>query len=121
MSNENSNLYHDQIVLHLVQFAVVWAILAMTAGVYISAELVWPTIDFGQFWLSFGRLRPLHTNGIIFGFGVSALMATGFYSVQRTSHVPLFMPRLAWFCCYAWQLIVLLGGLSLLALSLIHI
>lgn len=115
MSNENSNLYHDQVVLHLVQFAVVWAILAMTAGVYISAELVWPTIDFGQFWLSFGRLRPLHTNGIIFGFGVSALMATGFYSVQRTSHVPLFMPRLAWFCCYAWQLIILLGGLSLLA------
>jgi len=115
MSNENSNLYHDQIVLHLVQFAVAWAIVAMAVGVYISAELVWPTIDFGQFWLSFGRLRPLHTNGIIFGFGVSALMATGFYSVQRTSHIPLFMPRLAWFVCYAWQLIILLGGLSLLA------
>ncbi len=115
MSNDNSNLYHDQVVLRLIQFAVIWAILAMSAGVYISAELLWPTIDFGQFWLSFGRLRPLHTNGIIFGFGVSALMATAFYSVQRTSHVPLFGGNLAWFCCYAWQLIVLLGGLSLLA------
>jgi cytochrome c oxidase cbb3-type subunit I len=115
MSNENSNLYHDQVVLRLIQFALFWAIAAMAAGVYISAELVWPTIDFGQFWLSFGRLRPLHTNGIIFGFGVSALMATAFYSVQRTSHIPLFLPKLAWFCCYAWQLIVLLGGLSLLA------
>lgn len=114
MSNENSNLYHDQVVIHLIQFAVIWAVLAMVAGVYISAELVWPTIDFGQFWLSFGRLRPLHTNGIIFGFGVSALMATAFYSVQRTSHVPLFAPKLAWFCCFSWQLIVLLGGLSLL-------
>jgi len=115
MNEVSNNTYHDKIVIRLIQFSVIWAVLAMTVGVYIAAELVWPTIDFGQFWLSFGRLRPLHTNGIIFGFGVSALMATGFYSVQRTSHVPLFAPRLAWFCCYGWQLLVLTGGLSLLA------
>lgn len=115
MDEAANNTYHDAVVLRLVQFSVVWAIVAMAAGVYLAAELVWPTIDFGQFWLSFGRLRPLHTNGIIFGFGVSALMATAFYSVQRTSHVPLFAPRLAWFCCFAWQFIVLTGGLSLLA------
>lgn len=108
-------LYHDDVVKHLVLFSVFWAIAAMAVGVYIAAELVWPTIDFGQYWLSFGRLRPLHTNGIIFGFAVSALMATGFYSVQRTSHVSLFMPRLAWAVCYAWQITVLLGGISLLA------
>ena len=87
----------------------------MAAGVYVAAELVWPTLDFGQPWLSFGRLRPLHTNGAIFGFGVSALMGTAFYSVQRTCHVPLFLPGLAWFTCIAWQACVLLGGLSLLA------
>ena len=109
------NAYHDSVVLRLTQFAVLWALLAMLAGVYLAAELIWPGLDFGQFWLSYGRLRPLHTNGIIFGFGVSALMATGFYSVQRTSHCRLFAPGLAWFCCYAWQLLVLLGGLSLLA------
>ena len=107
--------YYDDVVKRLVQFSVFWAIAGMAAGAYVAAELVWPNIDFGQPWLSFGRLRPLHTNGIIFGFGVSALMATGFYSVQRTSHVPLFAPKLAWFLCYAWQLLVLLGGLSLLA------
>ncbi len=115
LTDPTNQVYHDKVVVRLIQASVIWAIAAMTAGVYLSAELIWPTIDFGQFWLSFGRLRPLHTNGIIFGFGVSALMATAFYSVQRTSHVPLFAPRLAWFCCYAWQLIVLLGGLSLLA------
>ncbi len=115
MDEEDNNLYHDKVVIRLIQFSIIWAVLAMTVGVYISAELIWPSIDFGQFWLSFGRLRPLHTNGIIFGFAVSALMATGFYSVQRTSHAPLYAPRLAWFCCYAWQLTVLLGGLSLLA------
>lgn len=115
MSEASDNTYHDKVVIRLIQFSMVWAILAMAVGAYLSAELIWPTIDFGQFWLSFGRLRPLHTNGIVFGFAVSALMATAFYSVQRTSHVPLFAPKLAWFCCYAWQLLVLTGGLSLLA------
>jgi len=89
-----AEIYRDKVVLRLVQFSIVWAIVAMGAGVYISAELLWPWLDFGQPWLSFGRLRPLHTNGVIFGFGVSALMATAFYSVQRTSHVSLL--RLDW-------------------------
>ena len=115
MSDTDEQYYQDGVVTRLVQFSVAWAVIAMSVGVYIAAELVFPTIDFGQQWLSFGRLRPLHTNGIIFGFGVSALMGTAFYTVQRTSHVTLFAPKLAWFCCYAWQLTVLLGGLSLLA------
>jgi cytochrome c oxidase cbb3-type subunit 1 len=115
VSDTDEQYYQDGVVTRLVQFSVVWAVLAMTVGVYIAAELVLPTIDFGQQWLSFGRLRPLHTNGIIFGFGVSALMGTAFYTVQRTSHVTLFLPKLAWFCCYGWQIVVLLGGLSLLA------
>lgn len=114
-SAHHTEHFADAIVLRLIQCSLVWAVVAMGAGVYMAAEFLWPTLDFGQFWLSFGRIRPLHTNGIIFGFGVSALMATAFYSVQRTSHVTLFAPRLAWFCCWAWQLIVLLGGLSLLA------
>ena len=115
MSQNGLEIYHDRVVTRLIQFSLVWVVVAMAVGVFLAAEFVWPELDFGQFWLSFGRIRPLHTNGIIFGFGVSALMATGFYSVQRTSHVPLFMPKLAWFCCYAWQLLVLLGGISLLA------
>ncbi len=107
--------YRDRVVTALVMFAVMWAVLGMTAGVYVAAELVWPTLDFGQQWLSFGRLRTFHTNVVIFGFAVSALMGTAFYSVQRTSHVPLFAPKLAWFCCFAWQIAILLGGISLLA------
>ncbi len=107
--------YRDRVVRFLVICSIVWAVLGMTVGVYVAAELLWPTIDFGQQWLSFGRLRTLHTNGIIFGFGVSALMGTAFYSVQRTSHVTLFAPRLAWFTAVAWQITVLAGGISLLA------
>lgn len=115
MTDAASKIYFDNVVARSIQFSLFWGLVAMSVGVYLSAELIWPGLDFGQPWLSFGRLRPLHTNGVIFGFGVSALMATAFYSVQRTSHVPLFAPRLAWFCCYGWQLIILLGGLSLLA------
>ncbi len=107
--------YHDDVVRFLVMCSLVWAVLAMTAGVYVAAELIWPGLGFDHPWLSFGRLRALHTNGIIFGFGVSALMATAFYSVQRTCHVPLALPKLAWFTGVAWQFGVLAGGLSLLA------
>lgn len=112
MSNER---FHDQVVVELIRFSLMWAVIGMLAGVWLAAELVWPGLDFSQPWLSFGRLRPLHTTGVIFGFGISALMATAFYSVQRTCHVPLFMPRLAWFVCYGWQVVMVLGGLSLLA------
>jgi cytochrome c oxidase cbb3-type subunit 1 len=107
--------YHDRVVTVLVVFAMVWALVGLAAGVYVAAELVWPGLDLGQPWLSFGRLRTFHTNMVIFGFGVPALIATAFYSVQRTSHVPLFMPGLAWFVCIAWQVAILLGGASLLA------
>jgi cytochrome c oxidase cbb3-type subunit 1 len=107
--------YHDGVVRILVAFTVIWAVVGMTAGVYLAAELVWPTLDFGQPWLSFGRLRPFHTNVLVFAFGVSALMGTAFYSVQRTSHVPLFAPRLAWIVAWGWQIGVAAGGLSLLA------
>jgi cytochrome c oxidase cbb3-type subunit 1 len=94
---------------------VLWALLGMAAGVYVAAELVWPELGVDQPWLSFGRLRTAHTNLVLFGFGVSALIGTSFYSVQRTSHVPLFAPRLAWFVFFAWQLVIVLGGWSLLA------
>ena len=101
--------YHDSVVRFLVICSLAWTVLGMSAGVYVAAELIWPEIDFGRSWLSFGRLRALHTNAVIFGFGVSALMATGFYSVQRTCHIPLPTPRLAWFTAILWQLGVLAG------------
>lgn len=107
-------LYEDRIVAAFTAAAVVWTLVGMLAGVYVAAELVWPELGFDQPWLSFGRLRTVHTHSVIFGFGVSALIGTAFYSVQRTSHVPLFAPRLAWFVFYAWQATCVLGALSLL-------
>ena len=63
---------------------VVWGIVGMAVGVLIAAQLYWPELNFGIPWLSYGRLRPLHTNAVIFAFGGSALFATSYYVVQRT-------------------------------------
>jgi cytochrome c oxidase cbb3-type subunit I len=107
--------YEDRVVRTLVACSIAWALIGMFAGVYAAAELVWPSLDLGQPWLTFGRMRTFHTNIVVFGFGVSALIGTAFYSVQRTCHVPLFSPTLAWIVCYGWQIGILAGGLSLLA------
>jgi cytochrome c oxidase cbb3-type subunit 1 len=107
--------YHDRVVTAFTAASVLWAIVGMAAGVYVAAELVWPALNLSLPWLSFGRLRTVHTNVVLFGFGVSALIGTSFYSVQRTSHTPLFAPRLAWFVFYAWQAAIVLGGWSLFA------
>ena len=63
---------------------VVWAIVGMAVGVLLAAQLVWPALNFDTPWLSFGRLRPLHTNAVIFAFGGCALMGSSLYVVQRT-------------------------------------
>jgi len=107
--------YEDRIVAAFTFCSIVWAIAGMAAGVYAAAELIWPELNFGLPWLSFGRLRTGHTNLVLFGFGVSALIGTSFYSVQRTSHARLLAPKLAWFVFYGWQLTIVLGAWSLLA------
>lgn len=114
--NLSVEIYSDRMVTVLVMFSIFWSVVVgMLAGVYAAAQLIWPVLNFDLPWLSFGRLRTFHTNVVIFGFGVSALMGTAYYSVQRTCHVRLFSPNLAWFTCWAWQIAILIGGLSLLA------
>lgn len=80
--------YNYRVVRWFAIMAVVWGIIGMGMGVLIASQMVWPELNFGQF--HFGRLRPLHTNAVIFAFGGCALMATSFHVVQRTSHVRLF-------------------------------
>ena len=64
-------------------------------------------------WLSYGRLRPLHTNAVIFAFGGSALFATSYYVVQRTCHVRLFADKLAAFTFWGWQAVIVLAAITL--------
>jgi cytochrome c oxidase cbb3-type subunit 1 len=92
---------------------VVWGIVGMLVGVLIAAQLAWPDLIQGVPWLSFGRLRPLHTNAVIFAFGGCALFATSYYIVQRTSQVRLFSDGLAWFTFWGWQAIIVAAAVTL--------
>ncbi len=93
--------------------AVVYLVVGTLIGVWIAAELAWPVLNLDSPYLSFGRLRPLHTNAVIFAFGGCTLMATGFYMVQRTCHVKLWSKNLAWFTFFAWNLIIILAVITL--------
>lgn len=106
-------IYEDTVVRQFSLMAVVWGVVGMLVGVVIAAQLTWPQLNLDIAWLSYGRLRPLHTNAVIFAFGGCALMATSFHVVQRTCQVPLFMPRLASFVFWGWQAIIVAAAISL--------
>ncbi|GMV76770.1 MAG: hypothetical protein AMXMBFR78_37190 [Rubrivivax sp.] len=106
-------VYYDAPVRAFALAAVLWGIVGMLVGVIIAAQLTWPELNLGIPWLSYGRLRPLHTNAVIFAFGGCALFATSYHVVQRTSQVRLFMPRLAMFTFWGWQLVIVLAAITL--------
>lgn len=105
--------YHDTAVRQFSIMAVVWGVVGMLVGVIIAAQLVWPELNLGLPWTSFGRLRPLHTNAVIFAFGGCTLFATSYFVVQRTSQTSLFMPKLAAFTFWGWQLVIVAAAISL--------
>jgi cytochrome c oxidase cbb3-type subunit I len=105
--------YNDRVVRQFAVMTVVWAIVGMLVGVVIAAQLIWPDLLHGIPWLSYGRLRPLHTNAVIFAFGGSALFATSYYCVQRTCQVRLFSDRLAAFTFWGWQAVIVAAAVTL--------
>ncbi len=105
--------YNDKVVRQFVVMTIVWGIVGMLVGVIIAAQLWLPQLNFDIAWLSYGRLRPLHTNAVIFAFGGSALIGTSFYVVQRTCHTRLFAGALASFVFWGWQLVIVAAAVSL--------
>jgi len=105
--------YNDKVVRQFTVMTVVWGIVGMAVGVLIAAQLFWPALNFDIPWLTYGRLRPLHTNAVIFAFGGSALFATSYYVVQRTCHVRLFAEKLAAFTFWGWQAVIVAAAITL--------
>jgi cytochrome c oxidase cbb3-type subunit I len=105
--------YTDDSVRGFALAAVLWGVVGMLVGVVIAAQLAFPDLTYGIPWLSYGRLRPLHTNAVIFAFGGCALMATSLHVVQRTCQVPLFLPALANFVFWGWQAVIVLAAITL--------
>ena len=113
MSNAVAHPAYDyRTVRHFAIMSVVWGIVGMAVGVLIAAQLVWPDLLASE-WTHFGRLRPLHTNAVIFAFGGCTLFATSYYAVQRTCHTTLAFPTLARFTFWGWNLVIVLAAITL--------
>ncbi|SMF14233.1 cytochrome-c oxidase, cbb3-type subunit I [Pseudogulbenkiania subflava] len=109
---ESQSTYNYKVVRQFAIMTVVWGIVGMLVGVVIAAQLVWPELNFGPYF-HFGRLRPLHTNAVIFAFGGCGLFATSYYVVQRTCNVRLISDKLAAFTFWGWQLVILAAAITL--------
>ncbi|MEL0067525.1 MAG: cytochrome-c oxidase, cbb3-type subunit I [Gammaproteobacteria bacterium] len=108
-----THVYNYKVVKQFAVMTIIWGIVGMLVGVIIAAQLIWPDLAKDIPYLTYGRLRPLHTNAVIFAFGGSALFATSYYVVQRTCHTRIFSDKLAAFTFWGWQLIIVSAALSL--------
>lgn len=105
--------YNYGVVRQFAIMTIFWGIVGMFVGVWIASQLIWPELNFEIPWLSYGRLRPVHTNTVIFAFGGSALFATSYYVVQRTCQTRLFSDKLAAFTFWGWQIALFAGFITL--------
>ena len=110
---QKSASYNDKVVRQFAIMTVVWGVVGMLVGLIIAAQLIWPGLSFDLPWLTYSRLRPLHTNAVIFAFGGCGLFATAYYVVQRTSHVRLAFDKLAAFTFWGWQAVIVLAAITL--------
>jgi len=105
--------YNYKVIRQFSIMTIIWGIVGMLVGVIIAAQMAWPALNFDIPWFTFGRLRPLHTNAVIFAFGGSALFATSYYVVQRTSHARLYCDKLAAFTFWGWQAVIISAVITL--------
>jgi cytochrome c oxidase cbb3-type subunit I/II len=105
-------VYDDAIVRAFSTITVVWGVVAFLLGVIIAAQLSFWQANFGLEWLSFGRLRPLHTNAAIFAFVGNGMFAGIYYSTQRLLKTRMANDMLSWANFWGWQLIIVCAALS---------
>ncbi len=105
--------YDDDIVRKFVFATAVWGVVGMLAGVFIALQLAVPALNFDTPWLSFGRLRPLHTNAVIFAFAGNAIFAAMYYSSQRLLKARMFSDMLGRVHFWGWQLIIVAAAITL--------
>ena len=104
--------YNYDVVRKFTIMALIWGAVGMLVGVIIASELAWPALNMDLPWITFGRLRPVHTGAVIFGFGGCALFATSYYIVQRTCGARLLSDGMASFTFWGYQLIIVLAALG---------
>jgi cytochrome c oxidase cbb3-type subunit I/II len=112
-SQHESFSYDDKIVRAFSLATLVWGAVAMLVGLIVALQLVWPGLSLGLEYLSFGRLRPLHTNAAIFAFAGNAIFAAVYYSTQRLCKARMWSDRLSWLHFWGWQAIIVSAAITL--------
>ncbi|MFN7490925.1 MAG: cbb3-type cytochrome c oxidase subunit I, partial [Chryseotalea sp.] len=105
--------YDNKIVRAFIIATVIFGLVGMLVGLTIALQLVWPIFNFDLQYTTFGRIRPLHTNAIIFAFVGNAMFAGTYYSLQRLLKTRMFNDTLSWINFWGWQLIILAAAITL--------
>lgn len=105
--------YDNKIVKKFLYATLFWGIVGMSAGLYLAFLFLFPTMTDGISWLSFGRIRPLHTNAVIFAFVGNAIFAGSYYSLQRLLKARMYSNFLSNFNFWGWQLIIVAAAITL--------
>ena len=104
--------YSDDATKGFLTWSIIWGLVAVLVGVLISFQLVFPQLNIPPY-LSYGRLRPIHTNAAIFGWGIGSFMAMFYYITQRLTKCPIWSPGLARFQLWLFNLVIILAAVSL--------
>ena len=105
--------YDNRIVRNFALATIVWGIVAMLLGLVIALQIPFPGLNLGEY-LSFGRVRPVHTNAIIFAFVGNGIFMGLYYSLQRLCKARMFSNALSSLHFWGWQSIIVLAALTLL-------
>jgi cytochrome c oxidase cbb3-type subunit 1 len=109
-TEDRSISYYDDPTKVGILLALFWAVVAMGMGVWVASQLAWPDLRFDAAWSSFGRIRPVHTSGVIFGFGGNALIATSYHIMQRTSRARMPDQVSPWFVLLGFNLFCIVAA-----------
>ena len=105
--------YDNKITKYFIIATVVFGLVGMLVGLIIATQLFLPELNLGLQYTTFGRLRPLHTNAIIFAFVGNAMFAGVYYSMQRLLKTRMFSDMLSWIHFWGWQLIIVAAAITL--------
>ncbi|MGB5418316.1 cytochrome-c oxidase, cbb3-type subunit I [Algibacter sp.] len=105
--------YDNKIVKNFIYATMVWGVVGMIVGLLLAFMFLFPNLTDGISWLSFGRLRPLHTNAVIFAFVGNAIFAGVYYSTQRLLKARMFNDTLSKINFWGWQLIIVGAAITL--------
>lgn len=105
--------YDNKIVRNFAIATVVWGIIGMAVGLLIAIQLYHPAANMGSQYTTFGRIRPLHTNAVVFAFVGNAIFMGIYYSMQRLLKARMYSDKLSWLHFWGWQLIIVAAVITL--------